>query len=167
MALEKAAMWACFAQSYALFVVLPLSGKIRYIKKKKNYHTRIQNKKNHEAAIIIMMLRRSVSVGTHYTVRFTLQHPPNSRNFFHHGMSRGSSPSAPKIWAGNCQRRGQSMHVAALPPHGKSHLSGHICTISGTPPQEWARSLQSGDWGLLTSSPLEEAGKSPGAQPSP
>lgn len=103
-----------------------------------------------------MLKRRSGSVGTHYTVRFTLQHPPSTRNFFHCEMSRGSSPSAPKIWAGNCQCRGQSMHVPVLPPHGTGtaravppetlhthlyHLWDISSGVSPEPPERWPRSV--------------------------
>lgn len=93
-----------------------------------------------------MLKRRWARIRTSYTVRFTLWHPPNTGSFFHCGISRGSCPSAPKIWSGNCQRRGQSTHIPVLPPHSTgtpetphAHLYRLWDTSSGVSPEspEW------------------------------
>lgn len=93
-------------------------------------------------------------------------------------LCRVSSPSTTKMWAGKCQCRGQPecrahTYLCYLPTaqawQELSHqkLSTHICTLSELPPQEWVLSHQSQDRGLLTSRPLKEGGKSPGAPSSP
>lgn len=150
------------------------SALIWYIKKK--YHTTIQKKKNHDTVINNTEVEAKISKcwdQLHPKIYFMASSeykeflPPWNEEGFLSKCSQnlGRELSAQRPEHTPTRATSPTAQVRPEPSHQK--FSTHICTISGTPPPEWARSRQSRDRGLLTSNPLEEAGKSPGAQPSP
>lgn len=75
--------------------------------------------------IIIVLKKRSVSVGTDYTIGFTLWHPPNTRNFFY--CAGCPLQALPKCGQENASaeasQSAEHTHTCATSPlhrHGKS-----------------------------------------------